>query len=434
MQYLCWDAYTISLTSLRRMVAMYSNGSVDMDDSDFEPIPELSQPDADLYLIFLSANGIYFSGQLEDPWFNASRLLGVAHADDAGEDTVTTVYAAAEPASPLACLAQEQICSPGFPEANHCGPLKGQLDAFSTPADNLVSRSQQTVYDRYHWIFNNMMQVSIRVSDVIQSMGGQALTARNSLQSGMQGALSDTQWQTEVYHWHNTTLANLQAVFVDTATGPKDASIKRWVQGPNNTVEAQTCKSQKILSTAYINFSVFGLVFMFVAGSLVVLVSFALEPCLRCVRRRFRLDRWEYSHLEWAMNQTLQLQRLAHEEVGAGTWAGGIRAIPVTRKGEELAILDVSDPGHPRLAGPLVLKAVDSVPQTEVDSDRLPQGTKGPLRVSSVAPGRHTGEEQTGHLPDSVEVRVDEVSPVSTLVSGCDAPADYAESRKVPPS
>jgi hypothetical protein len=92
-------------------------------------------------------------------------------------------------------------------------------------------------------------------------------------------------------------------------------------------------------------------------------------------------NRHSYSRLEWCSNGTLQLQRLAHEELGIGTWGACTQDIPVTREGEMLGILDVTDPGHP----------VFKMPQQEVIGDR----------VSSDG-----GKEQSeaGHVEDTREI------------------------------
>lgn len=74
------------------------------------------------------------------------------------------------------------------------------------------------------------------------------------------------------------------------------------------------------------------------------------------------------SSLEWFSNETLQLQRMAHEELGlGGVWSGctGPGAIPVTDKGELLGVLDVLDPGHPRLVN--IFKR--SAPNTKSSND-----------------------------------------------------------------
>jgi hypothetical protein len=50
------------------------------------------------------------------------------------------------------------------------------------------------------------------------------------------------------------------------------------------------------------------------------------------------------------IDEVFQLQRLAHEELGFGTWSRTDEFIPVTRKGEQLGIFDLSDLAHWRLA------------------------------------------------------------------------------------
>lgn len=77
------------------------------------------------------------------------------------------------------------------------------------------------------------------------------------------------------------------------------------------------------------------------------MISYAMEPLMayfwgRGVGRH-------YSQLEWCVNETLQLQRLAHESQGRGTWARTTDFIPVTKPSEELAPLDLTDPAHPVL-------------------------------------------------------------------------------------
>ncbi|KAF2086935.1 hypothetical protein K490DRAFT_18351, partial [Saccharata proteae CBS 121410] len=67
-------------------------------------------------------------------------------------------------------------------------------------------------------------------------------------------------------------------------------------------------------------------------------------------QRRRNLN--NYQRLEWITNETLQLQRLVHEELGVGTWSCTAGAYPVTAPGERLAVVDLSDKEHPRLTAP----------------------------------------------------------------------------------
>ncbi|GME65223.1 hypothetical protein GTA08_BOTSDO13564 [Neofusicoccum parvum] len=110
------------------------------------------------------------------------------------------------------------------------------------------------------------------------------------------------------------------------------------------------CKNQKILTTAYTNFNTFGLCLTLILGTIIITISYSLEPLVSWIQKRRRLD--TYSRLEWCTNETLQLQRLAHEEFGLGTWSGAAGDIPSTEPGEMLAMLDLSKPDHPRLKAP----------------------------------------------------------------------------------
>lgn len=105
---------------------------------------------------------------------------------------------------------------------------------------------------------------------------------------------------------------------------------------------------KKIRSDATTSFSVLGLIIVLCLGGLIILISFTIEPLTGWIEQGFGND--NYKQLEWATNEILQLQRLAHEELGCGTWFG--KNFPITVVGEKLAVLDISDPDHPMLVKP----------------------------------------------------------------------------------
>jgi hypothetical protein len=107
---------------------------------------------------------------------------------------------------------------------------------------------------------------------------------------------------------------------------------------------------QKIKSTAFTSFSVFGLLFTFIVGSLIALTSYLLEPVSRMLYKKWGFQ--TFAHLEWNTNATLQLQRLAHEQLGFGTWSKGAAEIPVTEADNLLGCLDISNLDHPVLYPP----------------------------------------------------------------------------------
>jgi hypothetical protein len=96
--------------------------------------------------------------------------------------------------------------------------------------------------------------------------------------------------------------------------------------------------------------SLFGILFTYITSAIIILVSFTLVPIVGYLQKRRKYK--EYASLEWTTNATLQLHRLAQEELNLGTWSGCINKIPVTEAGEILGSLDIRDLKHPTLALP----------------------------------------------------------------------------------
>lgn len=216
--------------------------------STFYPIPELQRWDGDIQIFFLSSNRLRFTQATEDPWFNASTPLGsfdFPSLQTTGDNA--TLYYASEPASPLGCLSQEQLCNPSLPEqsrrcTNLTRPKTVGLEAAALGLFPPGSNSDA----RLTWAFNSIFHDSAAVQDVIDTLGAQALLARAGVKNGLQGPLPTNQWQTEVEHWFNTTLASLQQSFVNLARGPDDDSVLEYLVRPANssTREAGYCKDQ----------------------------------------------------------------------------------------------------------------------------------------------------------------------------------------------
>jgi hypothetical protein len=83
--------------------------------STFYLIPELQRWEGFIQIFFLSPTALWFTQPNEDPWFNASTALGSFYlVTDGSIGHNVTLYSASEPASPLGCPSQEQICNPSF--------------------------------------------------------------------------------------------------------------------------------------------------------------------------------------------------------------------------------------------------------------------------------------------------------------------------------
>ncbi len=178
-------------------------------------------------------------------------------------------------------------------------------------------------------------------------LGPHVLKARDRLNGPLMGSLPDNQWQLEVQHWYAAVTAHLQGQFLRYTNGFTNPVLEKLITGPRTEIQQQMCANQKIRSEGFVSVSVFGLACILTGGCLICLLSFVVGPVLACYLDR--KDRHSYAKIEWSVNETLQLQRLAQERSGMGTWSRGTESVPVTARGDLLAALDLTNPTHPIL-------------------------------------------------------------------------------------
>ncbi|KAL9111595.1 MAG: hypothetical protein Q9227_004083 [Pyrenula ochraceoflavens] len=403
------EAFTTGLPDYNLGVVLASSygGSLYRDQSTFLPLDGLFQGDGDVALFFLSANNILYSGQVEDPWYSAHQPLGRPIHSGVTSGAVQ-YYLSDEPASVLGCKMQYQVCDANSPTNGNCSQFGGVVD---------VDFSQMPHNDKRGKVMSWALGAPKSVLSVVTSLKASSLTSRFSLQESSQIALPDNQWQLDVQNWHNIVLASLQGGVVDSATGPNDPGMLQYFwKRPGSSEEKYLCKNQKILSSEYANFSVLGLILVLALGSLIILLDYTLESIIVFIENKRGLHK--YSRLEWFTNEVLETQRLAHEELGIATWEGcaGVRAVPVTKKGEMLGVLNIQDPAHPRL------NAVQSTSVDEKGERPSPTVTSSDTQFSlSNASGRQAqvktngiedGDSPVADKRDSVHM----VSPVSDTI------------------
>lgn len=78
---------------------------------------------------------------------------------------------------------------------------------------------------------------------------------------------------------------------------------------------------------------------------MIIIANYALPPFVHSMEKK----RNGYASSEWYTTGTLQLQRLAHEGIGYGTWSGCDGEVPLANSSALLANLDLRDPTHPIL-------------------------------------------------------------------------------------
>ncbi|KAL0253245.1 hypothetical protein SLS55_010217 [Diplodia seriata] len=237
---------------------------------------------------FTSAYQDYTLAKMDDPWYSAH--TDFVEVFMTGLDGKMTMYRADEPASVLACVSQYQICNPNQPANRQCTAL-GSIEDIESGLKSLHFNDRQGKV--IEW-FGSLLSFSIYT--LIGDLGSSVLTSRYSLSGGLQAPIPNNQWQLEVEHWFTIWLANLQQLFVSYATGPSDPEVMRWVRTPKDDTERNICRNQKIVTTAYTNFNTLGLCLTFAVGTLIIVVSYTIEPVVSCIQKRRTLD--TYSRLE----------------------------------------------------------------------------------------------------------------------------------------
>lgn len=163
-------------------------------------------------------------------------------------------------------------------------------------------------------------------------------------------------------------LAGLQAKVVNTAQGTANAPFKPLTYKPENEMEWNLCRNQKIRSTQYANFIVLGLVIVYFIGALIIIISFGIDPVLNILQKRGWYNK--YAYLEWQGETAIQLHRVAQDQLGHGEWINCDDRMPITQPDDLLAPFDITDPEHPVLAHALEKASTKDGPLGTSSNDR----------------------------------------------------------------
>ncbi|KAM7211788.1 hypothetical protein V8F06_012825 [Rhypophila decipiens] len=339
------------------------NGTVSKG-SRYIPIPQLQRSDGSVEVIFLVGNGVGFPDQTADPWYRVSNTTAGNFYAITRKDSLP-YYRPAEAASPMGCVEQFQFCRS---HDMQCGPLAAWLDAIVgaahlfdlTPEAIMNSENLEgeptPLASRFIWYTQilNYMSLTASMIPIFPSSG--KLSSEDFLNRGFQFGLGDAQWQRDVSQWWSTWLSLLQIGFLDTAKGPPkgfdDFPEQVVIARPADAHMQDMCYNQKVQSRGrHVSFSMFGLCFVFVAGCLIFIVSYLLEPIFALDWRRLMSRKGaepkddivkggDFKNLEWDTTDVLHLQALSFHSKGHGTWdprsfgigseGAGIGSVPVT--------------------------------------------------------------------------------------------------------
>ena len=255
----------------------------------WSPIPELIRTDADVNLMFLAQGLLNYAAPVRDPWFMATTPF----TDSNNE----TTYLEDATIGVLGCADQYQICTQAHTE---CTPLTGLfalLDAIEVMQLNDVQKN-----------ISSILAISIAFQTTYYNVNYRALRASDtmSVENSFHPGLPNNQWTIEITSWFANSMAKLQQQVVDFATGPLyNNNDLRFVSGSSNA-----CGRQKIRNRpGYISFSTFGIVIVFSVGGALIIISLILDPLVGYFRKTYNYK--DYKRLQWALDEQLELQRLA---------------------------------------------------------------------------------------------------------------------------
>lgn len=230
-------------------VAQIANSTVFLEQWNFNPDLRLFRPDADLYLIFLSGNGVYFDKPTYDPWYRGYAPGGEFYESNSMEEDNYTAYRPLEAASPLGCIQQYQYCNAN----RQCGDLASFTDAMAT-ATEFFNTSQEILWERspnvsclassrFAW-FERIISTSLDLKSMLQNLGSASLASRQYYKSGHMSTVPENQWKLDVTHWWATLMAAKQAAFLNAAHGPTDQEIWNFTATPDNSYMEDICHNQ----------------------------------------------------------------------------------------------------------------------------------------------------------------------------------------------
>jgi hypothetical protein len=210
-----------------------------MDVSNYDPLPELHRPDADTTLLFLSANDVKYTSEIDDKWYSAHLRAPANLSGYQRNGQGRPIYFRDEPVGVLGCTFRRQFCNANLPAGKQCPPFSGAWSHNATYPDEWNAKAD---HNRIAWAAKVLNLYTVDIDGIAKVMGAAALSSRNSLWHGLQGSLPRNQWQLDAERFHQTAMASMQRAYVDVAMGK--FSDSKFARRPNNTQEKELCSGQ----------------------------------------------------------------------------------------------------------------------------------------------------------------------------------------------
>jgi hypothetical protein len=303
----------------------------------FTFLPAFARADADVNLLLLQ-NNVAFTRQVNDTLFLAQNATTFYFPNP------VTMFIPNASMSALGCTEQYQLC--GTDLCTDPGGYYQFASQSTTQQLNLNVAQNATVQLLFNALFGSQMRW------VFYFMGSEVLLARDKIPNKFgyistsltdfnppayvySSPLRDNQWHLEAERIHNVAVAILQLGTSRYAV-PLNETIRPGVTTTNYIVPPDTaegkslCGQQKLRTSDHTSFSVFGLAFIIVTGSIIIILSHTVPSLVAQAQRRSGKPKALYRREEWIQNDVLQLLRVVLTGANDGYWVGKHGSVPVT--------------------------------------------------------------------------------------------------------
>lgn len=284
----------------------------------FVPTPELRRRDTDVAIRLNVLNQLRFGQITRDPMFTAHRLSIITDGNGSGN---LTTYVVDNPATVTACTEQYQFCLDLDNNKTCSEPAGFQFenitDKFPAATDIQIAliTSIRNAVDLYD----------------MASPGQYKVEAELANWTGFVASIPDDQWIQELRSWYSIIWAAHQAIVTDYAIGPtvRTPLAEPYTVAPSSKAEKYLCGTQKMRKPGgFVNFNVFGLVFIVTVASVLTLIDMTL---LRFIAFFKEVRRSDAPRLErWMQDGLFHLQRLAYEACEDSRWKDLTEEVPIT--------------------------------------------------------------------------------------------------------
>jgi hypothetical protein len=303
----------------------------------FTFLPAFTRADADVNLLLLE-NNVAFTRQVNDTLFLAQNATTFYLPNP------VTMFISNVSMSALGCTEQYQLCGtdlctdPGGYYQFASQSITQQLNLNAAQNATVQLLSNALFGSQMKWVFNFMRSELLLARDKIPNSIGYISTNLTDFDAPVyvySSPLSDNQWHLEAERIHNVAVAMLQlgtsryAVPLSEMIHP-GVTTTSYIVPPDTAEGKSLCGQQKLRTSDHTSFSVFGLAFIIVTGSIIIILSHTVPSLVAQAQRRSGKPKALYRREEWIQDDVLQLLRVVLTGASDGYWIGKHGSVPVT--------------------------------------------------------------------------------------------------------